>query len=43
MVEEKPEFKTWVTNSRIHPLTPCFAKSLYEIGDVRTRTAMVDI
>jgi hypothetical protein len=43
MVEKKPEFKTGVTDSCIHPLTSCFAKSLYEIADVRTRTAMVDI
>ncbi len=43
MVEKKPEFKTWVTDSCINALTSCFAKSLYEIGDVRTRTSMVDI
>ncbi len=43
MVEKKPEFKTWVTDSCIHSLTPCFAESLYEIGDVRTRTPMIDI
>ncbi len=43
MVEKKPQFKAWVTDSCVHTLTPCFAKSLYEIGDVRTCTAMVDV
>ena len=43
MVEEKPEFKTRVTDRHFYSLTSRLAKCLYEIGDVWTYAPMVDV
>lgn len=43
MVEQQPQFKTWVTDGCVYSLTPRSAKGFYEIDDVPPRAPMVDV
>jgi hypothetical protein len=43
MVKKQPQFETRVANGSINALASRFPERLYQIRNVRARTAMVDI